>query len=161
MINSPSPTPAFVRINDQDLTEIELHSVESINDLHRTNTEHFNKGSTQIQPAGHSNNGVVQEAGHQAVYTTSYSKRPWWYSVPFNFCTTTACRYSCACLAVTLVLVILSLIFSFLVQQSSALRALSQGMSDRQESVLEISRLLQELQELRRNLTTSRGWQAL
>lgn len=37
-------TPQFYRVSDKDLTEIELHSVDSINDLHRTH-EHSQKGT--------------------------------------------------------------------------------------------------------------------
>lgn len=37
-------TPQFYRISDKDLTEIELHSVDSINDLHRMH-EHSHKGT--------------------------------------------------------------------------------------------------------------------
>lgn len=37
-------TPQFYRISDKDLTEIELHSVDSINDLHRTH-DHSHKGT--------------------------------------------------------------------------------------------------------------------
>lgn len=37
-------TPPFYRISDKDLTEIELHSVDSINDLHRSH-EHSQKGT--------------------------------------------------------------------------------------------------------------------
>lgn len=38
-------TPQFNRVSDKDLTEIELHSVDSINDLHRTHHEHSHKGT--------------------------------------------------------------------------------------------------------------------
>lgn len=43
-----SPSAGFVWISDKDMTEIELHSVDSINDLHRTNTEHHSKGITHL-----------------------------------------------------------------------------------------------------------------
>lgn len=46
MKSTPSPPPAFVRVSDRDLTEIELHSVESISDLHRTHSEQISKGIT-------------------------------------------------------------------------------------------------------------------
>lgn len=48
---TPSPTTPvfFTRISDRDLTEIELHSVESINDLHRTHPEHNHKGTRYFQ----------------------------------------------------------------------------------------------------------------
>lgn len=41
-------TPQFYRISDKDLTEIELHSVDSINDLHRTH-EHSRKGTNSVE----------------------------------------------------------------------------------------------------------------
>lgn len=40
----PTMMPDFIRINDGDLSEIELHSVDSINDLH---VEHFSKGTVE------------------------------------------------------------------------------------------------------------------
>ncbi|XP_044065918.1 uncharacterized protein si:dkey-20d21.12 isoform X2 [Siniperca chuatsi] len=40
---SSQTTPQFYRVSDRDLTEIELHSVDSINDLHRTHHEHSHK----------------------------------------------------------------------------------------------------------------------
>lgn len=42
--SSTQTTPQFYRVSDRDLTEIELHSVDSINDLHRTHPEHSHKG---------------------------------------------------------------------------------------------------------------------
>lgn len=44
MKSTSSPPPAFVRVSERDLTEIELHSVDSINDLHRTHSEQHSKG---------------------------------------------------------------------------------------------------------------------
>lgn len=41
----PSPLFAFVPISDKDMTEIELYSVDSINDLHRTHAEQHSKGT--------------------------------------------------------------------------------------------------------------------
>lgn len=42
---SSQTTPQFYRVSERDLTEIELHSVDSINDLHRTHAEHSHKGT--------------------------------------------------------------------------------------------------------------------
>lgn len=42
---SSQTTPQLHRISDKDLSEIELHSVDSINDLHRTQHEHSHKGT--------------------------------------------------------------------------------------------------------------------
>lgn len=52
----PSPTTPvfFTRISDRDLTEIELHSVESINDLHRTHPEYNHKGTTHCRAVSYS-----------------------------------------------------------------------------------------------------------
>eukprot|EP00064_Thunnus_orientalis_P021410 superscaffoldBa00006475_g21573 len=36
-------SPQSYRVSERDLTEIELHSVDSINDLHRTHPEHSHK----------------------------------------------------------------------------------------------------------------------
>lgn len=52
---SSQTTPQFYRVSERDLTEIELHSVDSINDLHRTHHEHSHKGThisntTRMQP---------------------------------------------------------------------------------------------------------------
>ena len=44
-VSSPTTPVFFTRISDRDLTEIELHSVESINDLYRTHPEYNHKGT--------------------------------------------------------------------------------------------------------------------
>ncbi|KAK1145640.1 hypothetical protein AOXY_G36148, partial [Acipenser oxyrinchus oxyrinchus] len=54
----PSPPVEFLRISDRDLTEIELHSVESISDLQRLNS---NSELLKTPPGGcpprHQDNG--------------------------------------------------------------------------------------------------------
>ena len=42
---SSQTTPQFQRVSERDLTEIELHSVDSISDLHRTHHDHSHKGT--------------------------------------------------------------------------------------------------------------------
>ncbi|XP_036388344.1 uncharacterized protein si:dkey-20d21.12 [Megalops cyprinoides] len=155
--NSPSPAPVFIRISDRDLTEIELHSVESINDLHRTHTEQPPKGSRQPRPQAPSTNGNLQIHDMPVVYQTGYSMRRSWYRQLRGFCASTVCRYSWGCVAVTLMLLTLLLIIYFLVQQGSALHLLSQVVRDKEAANLEISLLIQELQDLRKNLTIIRG----
>ncbi|KAG5838508.1 uncharacterized protein si:dkey-20d21.12 [Anguilla anguilla] len=158
MVNTPpSPAPAFFRISDRDLTEVELHSVDSINDLHRTHSQQLHKGSRQLHPQGPPTNGNLQVYNMPVICQTGYPRRRRWYKWLCRCCKSTACRYTWGCVVVSLMLMTLFVIFFFLIQQDSALRMLSQVVQDRQATSLEISQLIQELQELRRNLTAIKG----
>ncbi|KAJ8394836.1 hypothetical protein AAFF_G00041910 [Aldrovandia affinis] len=159
MKTAPSSTPDFFRISDRDLTEVELHSVDSINDLHRTHPEQLHKGSRRPYPQVPSTNGNLHIHSIPVLCQPGHSTRRRWCGRIFSYCTPTVCRYTCGCVAVGLMLMALFVIFLFLVQQGGALRMLSQMAEDRQAASLEISQLIQELQELRRNLTAIKGSQ--
>ncbi len=64
---SSQTTPQFHRVSDRDLTEIELHSVDSINDLHRTHPEHSHKGTHT-----HTHH-VHTEHNHKDTHTHTYT----------------------------------------------------------------------------------------
>ncbi|XP_056628644.1 uncharacterized protein si:dkey-20d21.12 [Triplophysa dalaica] len=152
MKSTPSPSPAFV--SERDLTEIELHSVESISDLHRTNTEQHSKGVLPPRPPPPSTNGTLQMQDRIVVCQTGQSPRCWPSVSRLNdICTSTRWHHSLACAAVIVFLLTLILIFAFLVHQSNALQTLLEVMKQKQETSEEISQLLQGLQKLRFNLT--------
>lgn len=139
MKSTPSPPPAFVRVSERDLTEIELHSVDSINDLHRTHSEQHSKGissckktvcmtlksllvsTTQTylslagvqppRPPPPSSNGNLQMQDRAVVYQTG---QPACMSRLNDICTSTRRHYFLACAAIIAFLLILILIFSFL-----------------------------------------------
>ncbi|XP_072536950.1 uncharacterized protein [Salminus brasiliensis] len=154
--STPSPPPAFVRVSDKDLTEIELHSVDSISDLHRTHTEQHSKGIRPPRPQPPSTNGNFQMLDRPVVFQTGHQRRRSHLNQLSNVCIPTRWRYSLMCAAAFLILLTLILIFTFLVQQSSALHRLSEEVRQRQETAEEISLLIQELQALHRNLTSPR-----
>uniref|UniRef100_W5NAC7 Si:dkey-20d21.12 n=1 Tax=Lepisosteus oculatus TaxID=7918 RepID=W5NAC7_LEPOC len=159
----PSPAAGFVRISDRDLTEIELHSVDSIADLHRFNGcadpgAKTQAGSRSPRPQHGSSNGNLLALDAPAVCQTGYPMRRRWGRC-CACCTPGLCRFSWLCVAVTLLLVALALIFYFLVQQADSLYALSQASWERKALSREVSQLLPALQELLRNLTATRGRQ--
>ncbi|KAM9506674.1 uncharacterized protein ACWYII_048380 isoform 2-T3 [Salvelinus alpinus] len=156
----PSPTTPvfFTRISDRDLTEIELHSVESINDLHRTHPEHNHKGSRRPPlPPAPSTNGNLHLRDRPVVYQTGHPMRSRWQSTLRDLLMPTSFRYTMGCAVTSLTLLTLLLIFCFLVQQGSALRSLTEAVRERQAAALEVSQLIQELQALRHNLTAITG----
>ncbi|KAK7146095.1 hypothetical protein R3I93_013733 [Phoxinus phoxinus] len=146
MKSTPSPPPAFVRVSERDLTEIELHSVDSINDLHRTHTEQHSKGVQPRRPPPPSSNGNLQLQDRAVVYQTG---QPACMSRLNDICTSTRRHYFLACAAIIAFLLILILIFSFLVLQSSALHTLLEMVKQKQETDEEISQLLQQLLQSR------------
>ncbi|KAG9332447.1 hypothetical protein JZ751_014545 [Albula glossodonta] len=111
---TPSPTPEFFRISDRDLTEIELHSVDSINDLHRSHPDQAHKGSRRPHPQIPSTNGNLQIHDMPVVCRPGYSKRRQWYKRLCGCCTPTVCRYACGCAAISLMFMTLLIIFFFL-----------------------------------------------
>ncbi|XP_052420142.1 uncharacterized protein si:dkey-20d21.12 isoform X4 [Carassius gibelio] len=142
----------FVRVSERDLTEIELHSVDSINDLHRTHSEQHSKGVQPPRPPPPTSNGNLQMQDRGDVYQTGPVRRPS-VSRLNDMCTSTRRHYFLACAAIIAFLITLILIFSFLVQQSSALNTLLEMVKQKKETAEEISKLLQELQKLHINLT--------
>ncbi|TSO77722.1 hypothetical protein Baya_9689 [Bagarius yarrelli] len=135
------------------MTEIELHTVDSISDLHRTHTEQHSKGVRPPRPQPPSINGNPQMMDRPVICQTAYrlkvsqSSR---ISYLWNSC---KWQYSLTCMAVMLILLTVILIFSFLVQQSRMLHRLAETLSQRQETTEELSIIFQELQTLRKNLT--------
>ncbi|XP_036803215.1 uncharacterized protein si:dkey-20d21.12 isoform X1 [Oncorhynchus mykiss] len=118
----PSPTTPvfFTRISDRDLTEIELHSVESINDLHRTHPEHNHKGSRRPPlPPAPSTNGNLHLRDRPVVYQTGHPMRSRWQSTLRDLLMPTSFRYTMGCAVTSLTLLTLLLIFYFLAGQHS------------------------------------------
>ncbi|XP_055366384.1 uncharacterized protein si:dkey-20d21.12 isoform X2 [Betta splendens] len=151
---SSQTTPQFHRVSDRDLTEIELHSVDSINDLHRTHPEHSHKGVRPPHPAyTPSLNGNVY-AGHREQQVSSK-----WQSRLQEMLTPSSSRaYAMGCAVITLLLLTVLLIFFFLVQQGGAIKTLTEAVREKEAAAKELSLLIQELQVLRHNLTaTKRG----
>ncbi|XP_051509587.1 uncharacterized protein si:dkey-20d21.12 [Myxocyprinus asiaticus] len=154
-MKSTPPPPAFVRVSDRDLTEIELHSVDSINDLHRTHFEQYNKvpGVIPPRPPPPSTNGILHMQDRSVDCQTAQPERRPCVSSLNDICTSTRRRYFLACAAIIVALLTLILIFSFLVQQSSALHTLLEMVKQKQEAAEEISLLLQEVHKMHFNLT--------
>ncbi|XP_061745327.1 uncharacterized protein si:dkey-20d21.12 isoform X2 [Nerophis ophidion] len=65
--------------------------------------------------------------------------------------------YAMACGVTTLLLITLLLMFYFLVQQGSVLWRLTDAVRDKEANTAELSLLIQQLQQLTRNLTATRG----
>lgn len=142
MKSTPSPPPpAFVRVSERDLTEIELHSVESISDLHRAHPEHHPKGVVPPRPPPPSTNGTLQMQDRGAVCQTRQPVQRPCLSRLNDTCTSTRCRYIWACAAVIVFLIMLILIFVILVQQSSTLQTLLEMVKQKPEPSEEISQL--------------------
>ncbi|KAF4072473.1 hypothetical protein AMELA_G00263360 [Ameiurus melas] len=153
-VRSPSsPSSAFVPISDKDMTEIELHSVDSISDLHRTHPEQHSKGVRPPRPQPPSINGNLQMIDRPVVCQTGYRMRRSHLSKLSDMWTSSKWRYSLTCVAVMLILLTVILIFIVLVQQSRTLHRLAEVLSQRQETADKTSIIFEELQTLRRNLT--------
>ncbi|KAM6925349.1 uncharacterized protein FYW49_005516 [Xenentodon cancila] len=157
--SSTQTTPQFYRVSDRDLTEIELHSVDSINDLHRIHPEHSQKGVRPARPAyTPSPNGNLYTHGATCVSQRGRTVNSKWQSRLQDMLTPSSSRaYAMGCAIITLLLLTVLLIFYFLVQQGGAIRMLSQAMREKEAAATELSLLIQELQALRRNLTAVRG----
>ncbi|KAG9270919.1 hypothetical protein AMEX_G15930 [Astyanax mexicanus] len=152
--SSPTP-PSFLRVSDKDLTEIELHSADSISDLHRIHTEQHSKVRPP-RPRPPSTNGNIQMLERPVVFQTGHQRRRSHLNQLSDVCNPSKQRYCVTCAAVFLILLTLILIFSFL-EQSGALNRLSEEVKHSQETAEELSALIQELQALCRNLTFSRS----
>ncbi|XP_077438880.1 uncharacterized protein LOC144061865 [Vanacampus margaritifer] len=152
MSRTPSQTTLQnYRVSDKDLTEIELHSVDSINDLHRTHPEHIHKGSKPPRPAyTPSVNGTLH-----AQHMRRVNGGGKWQIRLQDMLTP---RSSRACAVITLLLLLtLVLIFYFLGQQGSALRRLTETLKEKEAAATQLSALIQQLQALTLNLTATRG----
>ncbi|XP_056241898.1 uncharacterized protein si:dkey-20d21.12 [Seriola aureovittata] len=154
---SSQTTPQLYRVSDRDLTEIELHSVDSINDLHRTHHEH--KGMRPPRPAyTPSPNGNLFTRDITAVNQRGPPVSSQWQSHLQDMLTPSSSRaYALGCAIITLLLLTVFLIFYFLVQQGGAIRMLTEAVREKEAAATELSLLIQELQALRHNLTATRG----
>ncbi|KAM9476346.1 uncharacterized protein Hap1MRO34_011930 isoform 2-T2 [Clarias gariepinus] len=135
------------------MTEIELHSVDSISDLHRTHPDQHIKGVRPPRPHPPSINGNLQMIDRPAVCQTGDQMRRSRLSQLNDMWPSSKSRYSLTCVAAVLIFLTVILIFSFLVQQSRTLHWLVETLTQRQETTEEMSFIVQELQALRRNLT--------
>ncbi|CAF93362.1 unnamed protein product [Tetraodon nigroviridis] len=150
-------TPQFYRISDKDLTEIELHSVDSINDLHRTH-EHSQKGIRPPRPAyTPAPNGNLPTSDRSAISHRRHATSKWQSHLQGMLTPSSSRAYAMGCAIVTLLLLTVFLIFYFLVQQGGAVQRLTEALKEKEAAATELSLLIQELQALRRNLTASRG----
>ncbi|KAK3540281.1 hypothetical protein QTP70_029615, partial [Hemibagrus guttatus] len=149
----PTPPSAFVHITDKDMTEIELHTVDSISDLHRTHPEQHSKGVRPPRPQPPSINGNLQMIDRQVVCHKGYQMRGSHLSQLVDMWTSSKCRNSLTCVALMVILLTIILIFSSLVQQSRTLNRLAEALTQRRETTEEMSIIFQELQALRKNLT--------
>ncbi|XP_068997559.1 uncharacterized protein [Embiotoca jacksoni] len=156
---SSQTTPQFYRVSERDLTEIELHSVDSINDLHRTHPEHSHKGMRPPRPAyTPSPNGNLYACETAAVNQQGRPVISKWQSRLQDMLTPSSSRaYAMGCAIITLLLLTVLLIFYFLVQQGGAIRMLTEAAREKESAASELSLLIQELQALRQNLTVIRG----
>ncbi|XP_035991176.1 uncharacterized protein si:dkey-20d21.12 [Fundulus heteroclitus] len=155
---SSQTTPQFYRVSERDLTEIELHSVDSINDLHRTHPEHSHKGMRPPRPTyTPSPNGNLRTHDGTAVSQRGHPLSSKWQRRLQDMLTPSSSRaYAMGCAIITLLLLTVLLIFYFLVQQGSAIRMLTEAMKEKEAAARELTLLIQELQELRRNMTAMR-----
>ncbi|XP_034001279.1 uncharacterized protein si:dkey-20d21.12 [Trematomus bernacchii] len=156
---SSQTTPQFYRVSERDLTEIELHSVDSINDLHRTHHENSNKGVRPPRPANSpSSNGNLYTCDMTAVNQRGRLNSSKWQSRLQDMLTPSSSRaYAMGCAIITLLLLTVLLIFYFLVQQGGAIQMLTEAVREKEAAATELSLLIQQLQALRHNLTASGG----
>ncbi|XP_056453290.1 uncharacterized protein si:dkey-20d21.12 [Gadus chalcogrammus] len=156
---STHTTPQSYRISDRDLTEIQLHSVDSINDLHRMHPEHGHRGIRPPLSPAHSpsSNGNpcfpgrtdVNELGQPISAKLQKHLGETWGSGSSRV-------YIAACGLIAFLLLMLFVTVYFLVQQGGAMRTLTEAVREKQDVSMEISKLIQELQALRHNLTALR-----
>ncbi|XP_034027452.1 uncharacterized protein si:dkey-20d21.12 isoform X2 [Thalassophryne amazonica] len=112
---SSQTTPQFSRVSDRDLTEIELHSVDSINDLHRSHPEHGHKGLKPPRPAyTPSPNGNLYSCDMTAVNQRGHGVSSKWQSRLQDLLTPSSSRaYAMGYAIITLLLLTVLLIFYF------------------------------------------------
>ncbi|XP_068196977.1 uncharacterized protein si:dkey-20d21.12 isoform X2 [Antennarius striatus] len=155
---SSQMTPQSYRVSDRDLTEIELHSVDSINDLHRTQHEHSQKGMRPPRPAyTPSPNGNLYTCDVTAVNQRVHPVSSKWQSRLQDMLTPSSSRaFAMGCAIITLFLLTVLLIFYFLVQQGGTVQMLTDALREKEAAATQLSELIQELQALRHNLTAIR-----
>ncbi|CAB1449245.1 unnamed protein product [Pleuronectes platessa] len=152
MSRPPSQTtPQFYRVSERDLTEIELHSVDSINDLHRTHPEHSQKGVRPPRPAyTPSSNGNLYTCDPTGVSQRGHPVSSKWQSGLQDMLTPSSSRaYAMGCAIITLLLLTSS--------RGGAIQMLTEAVKEKEAAATELSLLIQELQSLRHNLTARRG----
>ncbi|XP_055021501.1 uncharacterized protein si:dkey-20d21.12 [Boleophthalmus pectinirostris] len=154
---SSQTTPQFYRVSERDLTEIELHSVDSINDLHRTHPDHNHKVRPPRPAYTPSLNGNLHCFDALAVNQTSRPISSWQRRLQDMFTPTSSRAYALGCAIVTLLLLTVLLIFYFLVQQGGAIRMLTEAVKEKKTASTELTLLIQELHKLRHNLTALTG----
>ncbi|XP_020502182.2 uncharacterized protein si:dkey-20d21.12 [Labrus bergylta] len=156
---SSQTTPQFYRVSERDLTEIELHSVDSINDLHRTHHEHSQKGSRPPRPAYiPSPNGNLFTCDVAAVNQRGGPlSRKWQTRLQDMLTPSSSHAYAMGCAIVTLLLLTVLLIFYFLVQQGGAIQMLTAAVREKEATAKELSLLIQELKAQRCNQTAQGG----
>lgn len=150
---SSQTTPQFYRVSERDLTEVELHSVDSINDLHRTHTEHSHKVRPPRPSYTPSQNGNLHSFDATTVSQTTQPISSWQRRLQDMFTPTSSRAYALGCAIVTLLLLTVLLIFYFLVQQGGAIRMLTEAVREKKTTTAELTKLIQELHNLRLNLT--------
>ncbi|XP_072304641.1 uncharacterized protein [Eucyclogobius newberryi] len=150
---SSQTTPQFYRVSERDLTEIELHSVDSINDLHRTHQDHSHKVRPPRPAHAPSLNGNLPYFDALAVNQTSGPVSSWERRLQDMFTPSSSRAYALGCAIVTLLLLTVLLIFYFLVQQGGAIHTLTEAVREKKVAAAELTLLIQELQTLRHNLT--------
>uniref|UniRef100_UPI0037E85CD9 uncharacterized protein n=1 Tax=Semicossyphus pulcher TaxID=241346 RepID=UPI0037E85CD9 len=156
---SSQTTPQSYRVSERDLTEIELHSVDSINDLHRMHPEHSQKGMRPPRPAyTPSPNGNLYTCDVPAVNQRRHPASSKWQTRLQDMLTPSSSHaYAMGCAIITLLLLTVLLIFYFLVQQGGAVQMLTEAVREKETAAKELSLLIQELQALRNNFTAVRG----
>uniref|UniRef100_A0A3Q0SH28 Si:dkey-20d21.12 n=1 Tax=Amphilophus citrinellus TaxID=61819 RepID=A0A3Q0SH28_AMPCI len=129
---STQTTPQFYRVSDRDLTEIELHSVDSINDLHRTHPEHSHKMRPPRPAYTPSPNGNLCTCDMAAANQRGHPVSKKWQSRLQDMLTPSSSRaYAMGCAIITLLLLTVLLIFYFL-QQGSAIRMLTEAVREKE-----------------------------
>ncbi|CAL8319010.1 unnamed protein product [Merluccius merluccius] len=152
-----TPPPQSYRVSERDLTEIQLHSVDSINDLHRT--EHRGVRPPLSPAHSPSANGNLRFHGEADVHPTGRTVGSQWQKhFRDTWRSSSGSPRVAAAAGGVITLLLLTLVFSvyFLVQQGGAIRTLTEAVREKQDVAMEISRLIQELQALRHNLTALR-----
>uniref|UniRef100_A0A3B4UTA8 Si:dkey-20d21.12 n=1 Tax=Seriola dumerili TaxID=41447 RepID=A0A3B4UTA8_SERDU len=127
---SSQTTPQLYRVSDRDLTEIELHSVDSINDLHRTHHEHKTRPPRPAYTP--SPNGNLFTRDITAVNQRGPPVSSQWQSHLQDMLTPSSSRaYALGCAIITLLLLTVFLIFYFL-QQGGAIRMLTEAVREKE-----------------------------
>lgn len=152
---SSQTTPQFYRVSERDLTEIELHSVDSINDLHRTHHDNSQKVIRPPRPAyTPSPNGNLYTCDVSPANQRDRQPSGKWQTRLQDMLTPSSSHaYAMSCAIITLLLLTVLLIFYFLVQQGGAIQMLTEAVREKEATAKELSQLIQELQALRHNLT--------